>query len=66
MNFIDEFFDLTKSTISEMDVRTRLNKFSERSKNVTKSGIISAIIMAVAETIHPFQFLGFSNDLKSF
>lgn len=33
MNFIDEFFDLTKSTISEMDVRTRLNKFSERVKN---------------------------------
>ena len=48
-------------------IRKRGNpKVAERSKNVTKLGIISAIIMAVAETIHPFQFLGFSNDLKSF
>jgi len=33
MNFLEEFFDFSKSTISEMDVRTRLNKLSERVKN---------------------------------
>ena len=33
MNFLEVFFDFSKSTFSEMDVRTRLKNFSERAKN---------------------------------
>ena len=33
MNFLEDFFDFSKSTFSEMDVRTRLKNFSERAKN---------------------------------
>ena len=32
MNFLEDFFDFSKSTFSEMDVRTRLKNFSERAK----------------------------------
>ena len=48
-------------------IRKRGNpKVGERSRNVTKLGVIREIIIAVADTIHPFQFLGFNKDLKSF
>ena len=33
MNFLEDFVDFSKSTFSEMDVRTRLKNFSERAKN---------------------------------
>tara|TARA_A100001234_G_scaffold217984_1_gene226223 strand:- start:59 stop:280 length:222 start_codon:yes stop_codon:yes gene_type:complete len=48
-------------------IRKRGNpKVGERSKIVTKLGVIRANIIAVADTIQPFQFLGFNKDLKSF